>query len=141
MDGGQGDVCVGAGQPGGLCVLGPALQVVGLQHVHPTAATSHGSAPLKHHQPIMGGEERMGHLRELEEQIIFFCFFYCTKCFIFTFILFGLFCIYVYCEYYLMNIHLICNLTSFTSLWGLINYYLKIIIITKTCVQLMFILG
>lgn len=44
LDGRQGDVGVGAGQPRGLGLLGPALQVARLQGVGPAPPAAHGSA-------------------------------------------------------------------------------------------------
>lgn len=44
LDGRQGDVGVGAGQPRGLGLLGPALQVARLQGIGPAPPAAHGSA-------------------------------------------------------------------------------------------------
>lgn len=44
LDGRQGDVGVGAGQPRGLGLLGPALQVARLQGVGPAPPAAHGWA-------------------------------------------------------------------------------------------------
>lgn len=43
LDGRQRELRVGAGQPGGLRLFGPALQVTRLQSVGPTPPTAHGS--------------------------------------------------------------------------------------------------
>lgn len=41
MDGGQGYICICAGQPSGLCLFGPALHISWLQHICPGASTTH----------------------------------------------------------------------------------------------------
>lgn len=55
LDGRQGDVGVSAGQPRGLGLLGPALQVPWLQGVGPAPSAAHSSASGRLASTWMGG--------------------------------------------------------------------------------------
>lgn len=58
LDGRQGDVCVGAGQPRGLGLLGPALQVPRLQGVGPAPPAAHSSASERLGSTRLAGSSR-----------------------------------------------------------------------------------